>query len=67
AGRAEGLQSGRRDGSGLPYGPADTVSLPGVMKLGIGEKVLFFGRQEEDHVELLTYLPFLAELSSIFP
>lgn len=42
------------------YGSEDTVSLPGVMKLEGGEKVLFFGRQEEAYLQLLAHLPFPA-------
>lgn len=43
------------------YGPEDTISLPDVMKLETGEKVLFFCRQKEDHLQLLTYIPFPAD------
>jgi hypothetical protein len=46
------------------YGPEDTVRLPGEFKLDIGATIMFFAKEEYDHVKLLTYVPFSIDNAS---
>jgi len=40
------------------YGPQDTVRLPSELNLKVGESILFFVIQQNDCLELLSYVPF---------